>query len=93
MFAKNRRQYKTILEENRKLKDIAQIQSHKVRKPVASILGIVALIDKHQCHEEQVELIEALEIATHDLDMVIHEIVNKTNININMQDEDYETVF
>lgn len=93
MFAKNKRQYRTILEENRKLKDIAQIQSHKVRKPVASILGVIALIDKDKCDEEQAELIVALEIASTELDEVIHEIVDKTNTNIDTQDEDYQLVF
>lgn len=92
MFAKNRRQYRTILEENRKLKEIAQIQSHKVRKPVASILGLIALIDKNQCHEEQAEFLDALEIATNELDEVIHEIVDKTKGNIHTQDEDYQAI-
>ncbi len=93
MFAKNRRQYRTILEENRKLKDIAQIQSHKVRKPVASILGVIALIDKHQCGEEQAELLDALEIATTELDEVIHEIVDKTHGNVESKDDDYQSIY
>lgn len=78
MFTHNKKQYNTILEENKKLKEIAHIQSHKVRKPVASILGVVSLIDKNECGEEQAELIEALEIATSELDLIIHEIVGKT---------------
>jgi hypothetical protein len=38
----------------------------------------VSLIDKNECGEEQAELIEALEIATSELDLIIHEIVGKT---------------
>jgi hypothetical protein len=47
---------------------------------VASILGLASLFnyEAHE-HEKNIEILEKLKIATHDLDKIIKEVVDKTN--------------
>lgn len=67
----------SILQQNEKLKEIAQISSHELRRPVTSILGLVNLFEKeHSASNAQV--VEYLGYATQELDEVIHTIVAKT---------------
>ena len=69
-----------ITQQNERLKEIAWIQSHKVRGPVASILGLVSLFDlEAPCnHESNAEVLDKLKIATNDLDAIIREVVQST---------------
>jgi PAS domain S-box-containing protein len=65
--------------QNERLREISWIQSHKLRSPVAKILGLVELISV--CQEDQKtlnELIPLLETSASELDGVIKEIVKKT---------------
>lgn len=66
----------TIRVQNEKLFEIAFLQSHQVRRPVSSILGLIELIKKPPLNYK---VIEHLETAAKELDSVIHEIVQKTN--------------
>lgn len=67
----------SIIQQNEKLKEIAQISSHELRRPVTSILGLVNLFEKeHSASNAQV--VEYLGYATKELDEVIHTIVAKT---------------
>ena len=61
-----------------RLTEIALINSHDIRKPVASILGLMQLFKdvKNQNPDEQ--LLQHLESATQELDDVIKRIINKT---------------
>lgn len=62
-----------IKQQNKALKDIIFFQSHEVRRPVASILGILQLIDMSQItHKEAIELLTKV---TNDFDNVIRQIV------------------
>ncbi len=64
---------------NQKLMDIASLQSHIVRKPVANIMGIVQMIDfENKSNPMNFELLKRLEAATNELDDVIHRIVENT---------------
>lgn len=68
-----------LREQNIRLKEIAQISSHEVRRPVASILGLTSLFNKTNPHDPlNHELIEHLRTAAAELDEVIHLIVQKT---------------
>lgn len=69
-----------IESQNEKLKEIAWIQSHKVRGPVASILGLVELFS-HNIPEQDdnKEMLEGLKTVTKDLDDTIKSIVEKAN--------------
>jgi len=73
-----------ILQQYERLKEIARIQSHELRGPVSSILGLTNLLQlKHQDKEiedeELVELIDGINETTKNLDKVIHKIVAKTS--------------
>jgi light-regulated signal transduction histidine kinase (bacteriophytochrome) len=68
-----------ILDQNQRLKEIAQISSHETRKPLASILGLVSIFDKkNPGNALNKEIIQYLEISASELDKVIHSIVKKT---------------
>ncbi len=66
---------KEIEEQNEKLKEIAWMQSHKVRGQVATILGLCQFVDEHKEEDPHTrEVLEGIKTATHDLDEVIKEI-------------------
>ncbi|HTE01221.1 MAG TPA: PAS domain S-box protein [Mucilaginibacter sp.] len=68
-----------MAEQNKRLQDIASISSHNIRRPVATILGLVNLFDKKKLDSPlNKEIIEHLETTTMELDDVIHIIVEKT---------------
>lgn len=67
----------SILQQNEKLKEIAQISSHELRRPVTSILGLVNLFEKEHS-QNNAQVVEYLGYATQELDEVIHTIVAKT---------------
>jgi signal transduction histidine kinase len=58
---------------NQAMAEIVQLQSHEVRRPLASILGLIDLYKE----EPDNTYIELMEVAANDLDNVIKEIVNK----------------
>lgn len=66
---------KEIEEQNEKLKEIAWMQSHKVRGQVATILGLCQFVDEHKEEDPHTkEVLEGIKTATRDLDEVIKEI-------------------
>lgn len=66
-----------ILEQNEALRKIAYMQSHELRKPVATILGLMNLI-KMQGYGENEELLMMMEKTVEDLDNSIRQIVTMT---------------
>lgn len=66
-----------ICNQNEQLKKIAWQQSHEVRKPVSTILGLINLIESKKENDITLEL-EYLKQAATELDNVIHEIVNNS---------------
>ncbi|WP_017257789.1 PAS domain S-box protein [Pedobacter arcticus] len=65
--------------QNNKLKEIAQISSHELRRPVTSILGLISLFNSENLADDNNGIIiEYLRKATQELDDVIHSIVSKT---------------
>lgn len=72
-----------IREKNRKLTEIAQLQSHIVRSQVANILGICEVFDMDNMNStENKELLLELKRSTEKLDEITRNIVNKTYDNI-----------
>ena len=68
-----------ILNHNNRLLEITSLASHEIRGPVASMLGLLNLINKSKITSApNLELINYLEVATIKLDEVIHLIVEKT---------------
>jgi PAS domain S-box-containing protein len=69
-------------EQTKRLQDIAAISSHNIRRPVATIMGLVNLFDKKNLDNPlNRDIISHLETTALELDDVIHIIVEKT-INV-----------
>ncbi len=69
-----------ISAQNEMLRNIAFVQSHELRKPVASIMGLMYLI-KLSNYQPDLEHFNMLEHATAELDEKIHSIVNQVEVN------------
>ncbi len=63
-----------------RLKEIAWHQSHKVRKPLSNILGLVNLLKDAELQEKDKEILHLLENSAKELDDIIKDIVTKTLI-------------
>ena len=69
------------------INEIIHKQSHIFRSPVASILGLIALIEKDGLSESDREIVDGIELSAKRLDSVINEIVasaNKTKEDIDI---------
>lgn len=72
--------YNKLKSQNEKLYEIAFLQSHQVRVPVANIQGLYSLFNfKNHADPVNVEIFEKLKTAADNLDSIIHEIVQKTH--------------
>lgn len=68
-----------IKDQNGRLQEISWIQSHKVRSPLAKILGLVSLMQLSETDLPAInELIPMLASSAEELDEVLKEIVKKT---------------
>jgi len=72
---------KEIENQNKKLKEISWIQSHMVRAPLARLIGLVNLIKEvdHDDKENQ-KMLEYILVSAKELDDVIREITDLTQI-------------
>ncbi len=71
-----------LIEQNERLKNIASLSSHELRRPVASMLGLMNIIDKQNfSNPENEQIIEHLFTVSKEIDEVIRLIVNKTFID------------
>lgn len=73
-----------IKKQNKILKEAAWINSHEVRKPLASILGLIQLMQLADDEAEVMEYLSLLEICSNELDVVIKKAVNLVDV----KDED-----
>lgn len=67
-----------IKTQNKVLREIAFIQSHEVRRPLANILGVIEIL-KTSGAITDLEIFNHLEESANELDKEIRSIVNKTN--------------
>lgn len=78
----SKRNEANLADQTRRLQEIASISSHNIRRPVATILGLVSLYDRNNLENPlNRDIMEHLETTALELDDVIHIIVEKT-INI-----------
>jgi PAS domain-containing protein len=68
-----------IQQQNERLKEIAWQQSHEVRRPVATILGLMNLIKMEKSQEEIPTYLGHLQHEVEMFDKIIHKIVAVTN--------------
>jgi two-component system, chemotaxis family, sensor kinase Cph1 len=79
MAKKINRQLDALKKQNAELEKVAFIQSHELRRPVSSILGLVDLIEDENLNPETKEIMMHIKAATKELDVVVHTIVQNTN--------------
>lgn len=79
------RKYLMAIEaQNRKFREIAWIQSHLVRAPLARVMGLVDLLSHHTTGDEADLLLKHLSSSAKELDAIIIDIADRTpagNIN------------
>ncbi|TLV02931.1 PAS domain-containing protein [Dyadobacter luticola] len=68
-----------IEERNQKLQDIAWLQSHVIRAPLARLMGLVDLIQNYENSAEEInQLLDHILTSANDLDNIIRSISSKT---------------
>ncbi|MFY0625853.1 MAG: tetratricopeptide repeat protein [Reichenbachiella sp.] len=67
---------KTIQDQNNQLKEFAFMNSHKVRRPLSSILGIINLLKEEKRPDKIQELISMVDDSAQEMDAIIFEINN-----------------
>jgi PAS domain S-box-containing protein len=68
-----------IEEKNEKLREIAWMQSHGVRAPLARIMGLVNLIQNHEDDDTDVnEVLSMIIQSVEELDLLVRAVVRKT---------------
>lgn len=71
---------KAIEEQNEKLKEIAWIQSHIVRAPLARMMGLIDLIKNNKENVvENYEFLDSVVDSANEVDKIIRDIVTKAN--------------
>jgi PAS domain S-box-containing protein len=82
---------KAILDQNERLRHIASLTSHELRRPVASMLGLIAIMDRvNFFNPDNKEIIEHLLTVGNEIDEVIRLIVDKTFINHDNPPDKYQ---
>lgn len=66
-----------ILQQNEKLREFAFLTSHKLRQPLANIIGLIELVKSESDSNTNVSInMETLRMLTTQLDHVVHEMTN-----------------
>ncbi|MDX5428312.1 MAG: PAS domain S-box protein, partial [Bacteroidota bacterium] len=80
-LTENKKAEERILEQNRRLKEIAWIQSHGVRKHVANLLALMDILDREVLdNPENPMVIEKMEETIGQLDKLVREIVSSSKV-------------
>lgn len=71
-----------LIKQNEQLRNIASLSSHELRRPVASMLGLMNIMDlENFTNPDNAQIIQHLFTVTKEIDEVIHQIVNNTFID------------
>lgn len=81
-----------INEQNQTLKEIAWINSHEIRKPVASILGLTALAKITDNIQEKEEFYSRIDSCVKEMDEIIHQTSAKVNELMGKEEGNEETI-
>lgn len=68
-----------IEQQNEQLRKISWIQSHQTRQPIATILGLIYIMDKKSLTDDNLKITEMLEAEVDKLDAVIRNTVFRAN--------------
>lgn len=76
-----------INRQNRLLREVAWISSHEIRRPVATMLGLVNLLDTAEDDNEQKEVFPKLRECAREMDSMVHEIHRRIETEKALQTE------
>ena len=83
---------KAIIDQNERLRHIASLTSHELRRPVASMLGLIAIMDRGNFfNPDNKEIIEHLLTVGNEIDEVIRLIVDKTFTHFDHPPDKYQS--
>ncbi len=68
-----------LVKQNELLREIAWTGSHEVRKPLATLMGLITLLKTTHNEQERQQLFNYIDISTAELDSMLHKI----NVRIN----------
>ena len=68
---------RNIEEQNKRLHDIAWIQSHKVRAPLARVISLVDLLSRPAANLEQEEILKYLSISADELNQIVTAVIKQ----------------
>lgn len=72
--------YNELKEQNKTLYDIAFLQSHQVRVPIAQIQGLYEIFRFEDLqHPDNLEILKRLKVTADSFDAIIKEITQMTN--------------
>jgi PAS domain S-box-containing protein len=77
-ITQNRKHLQEIEDQNKKFREIAWIQSHLVRAPLARIMGLVDLLQSFVPGDDKDQLLVHLTSSARELDAIIINIADKT---------------
>ena len=81
---------KAIVDQNGRLRLIASLTSHELRRPVASLLGLLNIIDRANIYNpDNLEIMDHLFTVGNEIDEVIRLIINETFTD-DLLNEDYK---
>ncbi|MDB5025970.1 MAG: hypothetical protein JWP78_3725 [Mucilaginibacter sp.] len=66
-----------ITRQNEKLKEVAWLSSHQVRRPVANIMGLANLMNITSDMDERIKILERINCSAKELDEIVHVINSK----------------
>ncbi|WP_426667266.1 PAS domain S-box protein [Mucilaginibacter sp. McL0603] len=72
-----------ITRQNDKLKEVAWLSSHEIRRPLANIMGLANVMRVASNMDEKVEIMESINLSAKELDKIVHKINSKINEEIN----------
>jgi PAS domain S-box-containing protein len=76
-ITEKRKAEQKLKDQNQQLKSIAWTQSHKVRKPLANIIGLLSLFETSKMNEYQLHVHQCLQQSSRELDNIVKDIVYK----------------
>jgi PAS domain S-box-containing protein len=79
-----------IYKQNKILQEISWLSSHEIRKPVASILGLVYLAKDSKDAEEREQIVEMIDVCAQELDSIVHTITDKISNELYVGKESIE---
>jgi PAS domain S-box-containing protein len=70
--------------QNNKLKEVAWLSSHEIRRPLANIMGLVNMMKISSNIEEKVQILGLVNQSAEELDKIVHMINSRIHMEVNV---------